>query len=148
MVSTKCSSHYLLSPQTENMTALAADGAGLSVVGPTLSATAAEFFGSQEEGGGADAHALREREQQLEVRVELPVFEGGDACRGHACGGSQIAGVEAVPLAYLLDGFAEDEKILMVLLGHGEEILANWADDKCLRQLYPKYVLTISDRDA
>lgn len=91
----------------------------LLLAGSPLSVLAAELFGSQEEGGGADAHALGELQQQLEARVELTVLQRGDARRIDARGGGQIAGADAVMLAQLSDCSAEDEEILLLPLGHG-----------------------------
>lgn len=70
---------------------------------------AAELFGSQDEGGGVDAHAVRELYKQFEVWVEPSVFQGRDTCWGCFRGSGELAGTEAMLLTDFADGSTEEE---------------------------------------
>jgi hypothetical protein len=110
--SLSCSAHSaepIRSRRPEPIAIAVAVAIALLVFSAPISLAVAELFGSQKEGSGMDAHALRERDQQFEVRVQLAVFQGRDKRRSHARSGSQIVDAETVLLAYLADRAAEDD---------------------------------------
>ena len=79
-----------------------------------LRAQGSQLFGAHEERRGPDAEALREREQQIVVRVQAPRLECRDPRFLHAGSVGQFAGAEAVLLADLPERLAQEQKSLFV----------------------------------